>query len=238
MALPIQSAPTYTCVLPSNGEEVKFRPFLVKEQKTLVIAKEGEDQKRSLDSIKSMIKSVTAYQENEWLDVEKLPMFDIEYLFIKIRAVSVGETVKINLTCQEEGCNGTGEVTVNLDEIQTTKPEGVEPKIMITDELGVILRYPDWNTMESVQKIPVNEQPIEMLKKCIVEIFDAENVYTTDDVSTKELGDFVDNLTFPQIEKLGSYFDDMPKVFYDAEYTCSTCNTQQTRTMEGLQSFF
>ena len=124
MALPIQSAPTYTCVLPSNGEEVKFRPFLVKEQKTLVIAKEGEDQKRSLDSIKSMIKSVTAYQENEWLDVEKLPMFDIEYLFIKIRAVSVGETVKINLTCQEEECNGTGEVVVNLDEVQTTKPEG------------------------------------------------------------------------------------------------------------------
>ena len=73
---------------------------------------------------------------------------------------------------------------------------------------------------------------------CIVEIFDAENVYTTDDVSTKELGDFVDNLTFPQIEKLGSYFDDMPKVFYDAEYTCTTCGTKQTRTMEGLQSFF
>ena len=238
MALPIQSAPTYTCVLPSNGQEVKFRPFLVKEQKTLVIAKEGEDQKRSLDSIKSMIKSVTAYQENEWLDVEKLPMFDIEYLFIKIRAVSVGETVKINLSCQEEGCNGTGEVTVNLDEVQTTKPEGVEPKIMITDELGVVLRYPDWNTMESVQKIPQQEQPIEMLKKCIVEIFDAENVYTADDVSSKDLSEFVDNLTFPQIEKLGGYFDDMPKVFYDAEYTCKVCGTKQSRTMEGLQSFF
>ncbi len=238
MSLPIQSAPTYTCVLPSNGNEVKFRPFLVKEQKVLVIAKEGEDQSRSLDSIKTMLKGVTAFEENDWLDIEKLPMFDIEFLFIKVRAVSVGETVTINLSCQEEGCNGTGEVTVNLEEVQTSKPEGVEPKIMITDEMGVVLRYPNWNTMERVNKIPQNEQPIAMLKECISEIFDAENVYDTDDVSKKELSDFVDNLTFPQIEKLGSYFDDMPKVFYDAEYTCKVCGTKQSRTMEGLQSFF
>ena len=163
MALPIQSAPTYKCILPSDGREVTFRPFLVKEQKVLVIAKEGEDQSRSLASIKQMIKAVTSFSENEWLDVEKLPMFDIEYLFIKIRAVSVGETVKLNLTCQEAECNGSGEVTVNLDEV----PTGVEPRIMITDELGVVLRYPDWNLMEGVQKIDSNQQPIEMLKACI-----------------------------------------------------------------------
>ena len=116
-----------------------------------------------------MIKAVTSFSENEWLDVEKLPMFDIEYLFIKIRAVSVGETVKLNLTCQEEQCHGTGEVTINLDDIQCTKPTGVEPRIMITDELGVVLRYPDWNLMEGVQKIDSNQQPIEMLKACITE---------------------------------------------------------------------
>jgi len=238
MALPIQSAPTYKCVLPSDGREVTFRPFLVKEQKVLVIAKEGEDQSRSLASIKQMIKSVTSFEENEWLDVEKLPMFDIEYLFIKIRAVSVGETVKINLTCQEEGCNGTGEVTVNLDDVETTKSSGMEPRIMITDELGVVLRYPDWNLMESVQKTPAEQQPIEMLKACIVEIFDAESVYNAEDVSKKDLADFVDNLTFPQIEKLGEFFDDMPKVFYNASYTCNTCGKEQSRTLEGLQSFF
>ena len=238
MALPIQSAPTYKCVLPSDGREVTFRPFLVKEQKVLVIAKEGEDQSRSLASIKQMIKAVTSYDENEWLDVEKLPMFDIEYLFIKIRAVSVGETVKLNLTCQEEQCNGTGEVTVNLDDIQCTKPTGVEPKIMITDELGVVLRYPDWNLMEGVQKIDSNQQPIEMLKACITEIFDSESVYDADDISKKELSEFVDNLTFPQIEKLGEYFDDMPKVFYDASYKCNKCGKEQDRTLEGLQSFF
>ena len=152
MALPIQSAPTYKCTLPSDGREVTFRPFLVKEQKVLVIAKEGEDQSRSLDSIKSMIKAVTAFEENEWLDVEKLPMFDIEYLFIKIRAVSVGETVKINLPCKDEDCNGSGEVTINLDEVQVTKSKGVEPKVMINDNLGVVLRYPDWGLMEQVNK--------------------------------------------------------------------------------------
>lgn len=238
MALPIQSAPTYKCVLPSNGQEVTFRPFLVKEQKVLVIAKEGEDQSRSLASIKQMIKAVTSFAENEWLDVERLPMFDIEYLFIKIRAVSVGETVEINLTCGEQDCSGTGKVTINLDDIETTKSNGMEPKIMITDELGVVLRYPDWNLMETVQKVSQDQQPIEMLKACITEIFDGESVYDTDDVSKKELSDFVDNLTFPQIEKLGEYFDDMPKVFYDAEFTCNTCNTKQSRTMEGLQSFF
>ena len=96
MSLPIQSAPTYTCVLPSNGNEVKFRPFLVKEQKVLVIAKEGEDQSRSLDSIKTMLKGVTAFEENDWLDIEKLPMFDIEFLYIKVRAVSVLSLIHIS----------------------------------------------------------------------------------------------------------------------------------------------
>jgi len=237
MALPIQSAPTYKCTLPSDGREVTFRPFLVKEQKVLVIAKEGEDQSRSLASIKQMIKAVTAFEENEWLDVEKLPMFDIEYLFIKIRAVSVGETVKINLPCKDEDCNGSGEVTINLDEVQVTKSKGVEPKVMINDNLGVVLRYPDWGLMEQVNKMPPDQQPFEMLKQCITEIFDEENVYDTDDVSKQELNEFVDSLTFPQMEKLGSYFDDMPKVYMDVA-TCNTCGKEQSRTMEGLQSFF
>ena len=237
MALPIQSAPTYKCVLPSDGREVTFRPFLVKEQKVLVIAKEGEDQSRSLASIKQMIKAVTSYDENEWLDVEKLPMFDIEYLFIKIRAVSVGETVKLNLPCKDNDCKGSGEVTINLDEVQVTKSKGVEPKVMINDNLGVVLRYPDWGLMEQVNKMPADQQPFEMLKQCITEIFDEENVYDTDDVSKQELNEFVDSLTFPQMEQLGAYFDDMPKVYMDVDFTCS-CGKEQSRTMEGLQSFF
>ena len=223
--------------MPSDGREVTFRPFLVKEQKVLVIAKEGEDQSRSLASIKQMIKAVTAFEENEWLDVEKLPMFDIEYLFIKIRAVSVGETVKINLPCKDEDCNGSGEVTINLDEVQVTKSKGVEPKVMINDNLGVVLRYPDWGLMEQVNKMPADQQPFEMLKQCITEIFDEENVYDTDDVSKQELNEFVDSLTFPQMEQLGAYFDDMPKVYMDVDFTCS-CGKEQSRTMEGLQSFF
>jgi len=237
MALPIQSAPTYKCTLPSDGREVTFRPFLVKEQKVLVIAKEGEDQSRSLASIKQMIKAVTAFEENEWLDVEKLPMFDIEYLFIKIRAVSVGETVKLNLPCKDKDCNGSGEVTINLDEVQVTKSKGIEPKVMINDNLGVVLRYPDWGLMEQVNKMPADQQPFEMLKQCITEIFDEENVYDTDDVSKQELNEFVDSLTFPQMEQLGAYFDDMPKVYMDVDFTCS-CGKKQSRTMEGLQSFF
>ena len=133
--LPIQSAPTYTCVLPSDGREIKFRPFLVKEQKVLVLARESENARQTLEAVKILINNVTFGE----VDANELPMIDMEYLFIKIRSVSVGETSDILLNCSNGDCKGSGEVTINLDDV---KVEGEFPDdtIMITDELGLVLK--------------------------------------------------------------------------------------------------
>ncbi len=238
MGIPIQAAPTYTCVL-SDGREVKFRPFLVKEQKVLTIAKESESTKQTIESISAMIKAVTQdFPENDDLDLNDLPMYDIEYLFIKIRAVSVGETVKLGLRCQETGCQGTGEVTLNLEEVEVTSGAERDPKVMISDDVGVILRDPKFGDMKHFDNVDEIDQPVEVLKGSIVSIFDQESSYDADDVSKKDMVDFVDSLTFKQVELLGEYFDGLPKLEHEVDFTCKICETQQSKTISGLNSFF
>ena len=231
--LPIQSAPTYTCVLPSDGREIKFRPFLVKEQKVLVLARESENAKETLEAVKTLISNVTFGEVN----ANELPMIDMEYLFIKIRSVSVGETSDILLNCSNGDCKGSGEVTINLDDV---KVEGEFPDdtIMITDELGLVLKLMKVKDIGGLDELNEADQVIELLKRSIVRIFDAENVHEASDINSKDLDEFIDNLAFGQLEKLGDYFDKAPKLQKEVEFKCNTCETINTRMLEGLQSFF
>jgi hypothetical protein len=234
MGLPIQSAPKYSTVLPSDGREVEFRPFLVKEQKALVLAREAKDTNQSLESIKTLIRAVTF----DKVEPNDIPMIDLEWLFIKIRSVSVGETVNLKLVCDVEDCNGTGDVTVDLEEIKVVGEMPEEGTVMISDTVGVTLSMIKVKDIKGIDKLKQDEQIFEILKRSIVTVFDEENVYVASDISESDLNEFIDSLTLSQLQLLGQFFDDAPKLSHTVSYKCNLCGEESTKTLEGLQSFF
>ena len=232
MALPKQSAPKYTCILPSDGREIEYRPFLVKEQKVLLLAQEQEDDAAMFRAVQDLITNVC-----EDVKSETLPVIDMEWLFLKIRSKSVGETANIKLSCTDPKCDGHGEAVVNLDDVEVVGDQP-ENKIMLNDEIGIELRYPRVSDVNQVQGKDQATQTLEMLKNSIVTIFDEENVYPTADASTNELNEFVEGLTMQQLEKITTYFDSIPSLQLDVESKCTTCGRELKTTAKGINSFF
>ena len=232
MALPKQSAPKYTCILPSDGREIEYRPFLVKEQKVLLLAQEQEDDAAMFRAVQDLITNVC-----EDVKSETLPVIDMEWLFLKIRSKSVGETANIKLSCTDPKCDGHGEAVVNLDDVEVVGDQP-ENKIMLNDEIGIEMRYPRVSDVNQVQGKDQATQTLEMLKNSIVTIFDEENVYPTADASTNELNEFVEGLTMQQLEKITAYFDSIPSLQLDVESKCTTCGRELKTTAKGINSFF
>ena len=233
MALPKQSAPKYTCILPSDGREVTYRPFLVKEQKVLLLAQEDGDEKAMFNAVQELIESVTDGDVKS----RDLAVIDMEYLFVKIRAKSVGETANIRVTCQDPNCDGSGQAVINLDDVEVVG-EHPENKIMINDGLGVELRYPRISDVNKVQGLDSASQTIEMLKNSMVTIFDEEDVYTVADASTNDLNEFVESLTMGQLQKITEYFDAIPSLQKEVDSTCETCGSPIKTIVKGLNNFF
>ena len=232
MALPKQTAPKYTCILPSDGREIEYRPFLVKEQKVLLLAQEQEDDAAMFRAVQDLITNVC-----EDVKSEMLPVIDMEWLFLKIRSKSVGETANIKLSCTDPKCDGHGEAVVNLDDVEVVGDQP-ESKIMLNDEIGIEMRYPRVSDVNQVQGKDQATQTLEMLKNSIVTIFDEENVYPTADASTNELNEFVEGLTMQQLEKITTYFDSIPSLQLDVESKCTTCGRELKTTAKGINSFF
>ena len=232
MALPKQTAPKYTCILPSDGREIEYRPFLVKEQKVLLLAQEQEDDAAMFRAVQDLITNVC-----EDVKSETLPVIDMEWLFLKIRSKSVGETANIKLSCTDPKCDGHGEAVVNLDDVEVGGDQP-ESKIMLNDEIGIEMRYPRVSDVNQVQGKDQATQTLEMLKNSIVTIFDEENVYPTADASTNELNEFVEGLTMQQLEKITAYFDSIPSLQLDVESKCTTCGRELKTTAKGINSFF
>jgi len=233
MALPKQSAPKYTCILPSDGTEVEYRPFLVKEQKNLLLAQEQDNEKAMFKAVQDLIESVTFGK----VKTQAMPVIDMEYLFLKIRSKSVGETANIKVTCTDPNCDGTGEAVVNLDDVEVVGDEP-DTKIMISDELGIELRYPRIMDLEKAQGLDPAASTIEMLKNSMVTIFDEEEVYTVADASTNELNEFVESITMTQLELLTEFFNSIPALEIDVESQCNKCQRDITTKLRGLNSFF
>lgn len=234
MALPIQSTPTYRTVLPVSGQDIEYRPFLVKEQNILVQAKEGADAKQTMQSVKKLLQAVTS----DKIVIEELPTTDLEWLFIQVRKVSVGDTSKLMFPCVNRECPHTKEVTLSLDDIQ---PEGEIPQdftVMITDTVGLTLSIPNVAGVEKVADLKEEAQTVELIKESIVNIFDEENVYEGADLTKLERDEFVDSLTFPQLELLGKWFDQLPKLTTTLEWDCEECGTKNEQKLEGIQNFF
>ena len=237
MALPIMKTPTYEMTIPSTKQKVKYRPFLVKEEKSLMIAHQSEDQTTMLDTLKGVVDACTFGK----VDVSKLAMFDIEYIFIQLRAKSVGEISELIFSCKQCG-DPKAKMKVNIDLTQlevTFDPEN-KMDIPLFDDVGVKMKYPGIETVNKLKGLSDNDvdSVFEVIIGCIESIYDNENVYAASEQSKEDLTNFVNNLTQEQFSKLQKFFETMPKLEKVIEFDCPVCKYHHKQTIQGLEGFF
>lgn len=241
--LPKLDVPTYEVNLISTGKPVRFRPFLVKEQKLFLMASESDDPKESIGVIKQVLKNCIIDE----LDIDSLPTFDLEWLFIHLRARSVEEIVHLNYKCNnnvkdEEGkevkCNGVVEIDVNLLDIEPSKNPNHTNKIKINDNLGVVLKYPTFEMVEKYENLSEAEVISNILVDCIDYIYDKDQMYYAKDTTREELTEFIDNLQQKDLEKVKVFFDTFPEVKKDVTFECPRCKYKEDIAIKGMQNFF
>jgi len=232
MALPIVDVPKYSVTIPSTEESVVYRPYLVKEEKILMIAMESENQEQVMRAVKEVIAACTFNKVN----VDNLTVFDMEYVFLKLRSKSVGEVSKIGVKCGE--CSTLNDIEIQLDALEVSKPTEDKSVVMITDTIGVKLRYPTVKDANLLAKYSGTEAAIKTIVACIDNIFDDEKVYPAKDSTPKELEQFLDSLNAEQFKKMQSFFETMPSLSHDATFTCSSCGHQNELLIKGLANFF
>jgi len=240
--LPKIEVPVHEMILPSTGKEIKFRPFLVKEQKLFLMASESGEEKEVLKSVKQVI-SNCVFDE---LDIDKLPTFDIEYIFLQIRARSIGEIVELRYSCNNEikdeedkikKCGNVVPFEVNLLDIEIQKNSEHNKEIKLSENLGLVMKYPSVSSLEKID-ITKEENLISVLSSSIDYIYDSEQTYYTKDVPKKEVDDFVESMKQSDLLKVQNFFETMPKLSKTHYFECKKCNYTEDIVIEGLQSFF
>ena len=234
MALPKLDTPTYSLVLPSTGQEIKYRPFLVKEQKLLMMAQESKEQTNIAETMSNVISSCTF----NTVDTQQTPLFDIEYIFLKVRSKSVGETQEIRVLCPDDG-ETYGNVTVNLDEIEVQMTEGHTNEINLTDKIKIIMKYPQLKDMRGLDSIDTTqmEQIFAVMKHCVWEVHDGDKVYNRVDITDKDIEDFIDSFDNQQLESILNFFTTMPKLRHAVKVTNPKTKVESELVLEGLESF-
>ncbi len=230
MSLPKLNTPVYETILPSTEKAIKYRPFLVKEEKILLTALEDTTGKSLPIAINQILNNCIQSK----LDVEKLPTFDIEYLFLRLRAKSVGEVVNLGLKCE---CEEVTQIDLNLEEVKVHKKKNHSTKIMLDDVVGVKMRYPNVYSLDTSSGTE-NEQGMKILKESIDMIFTEEETHERDSFTENELDEFFDSLNSKQFKKLKEFFDDMPVMKHDVKFKCGKCEKENVVTLQGLNSFF
>ena len=234
MALPKLKTPTYELELPSTGEKVKYRPFLVKEQKHLMLAMESEKSTELRDALATLVTNCTFEKINPY----KVPMFDIEFMFLRFRGKSVGEKVKLNVLCPDDEKTRV-EVEVNLEDVGVQLDADHTNEIEITKKIKIIMKYPDLNDMVEMQeKQEVISATFNMIKRCVHEIHDGETIYPKVDMSDTELAEFLDNMTTEPFEKIQNFFTTMPKIIHIVKVTNPKTKKKGEVVIEGIESFF
>jgi len=236
MALPQVVLPTYELEIPSNGKKIKYRPFVVKEEKLLLLALETNDEKQIEEAVKTTLKGCIQTR----VKIENLAIFDLEYIFLQIRAVSVGEIVEMKVTCKDDDTTKV-QYNLNLSEVNVIKPEGHSNKIMLSDDMGVIMKYPQWNDFiigSVMGQSPSAEGIVEIIADCVDQIFDSEDVYDSSTTSKKEFVQFVENITNAQFEKIQQFFQSCPRL--EHKFTVINPNTgvPSEFVLTGLSNFF
>ena len=236
MALPKLNVPKYKMKLPSDGRTVNYRPFLVKEEKLLLLATQSQEQEQLIVAIKDIMAACTDIK-----DIDKLATFDIEYLFLQIRTKSVGESVKVSLTCPDDN-ETTVEVDIPLDEIKVKKTRGHKTDLKITPEVTISMGYPSLDTFVSMNFVGDSDvgvdQVFEMAGSCIKTISDPEQVYDCADVPKKEIQDFFEGMDTKQFQMIQDFFETMPKLTHTVKVKNPNTNVESDIVLEGLASFF
>jgi len=238
MPLPKIATPTYDLELPSTGQEIKYRPFLVKEEKVLVIALESEDNKQITNAIKAVLKSCIL---SKGIKVESLPTFDIEYLFLNIRGKSVGEDLEVNIICPDDNKTQVP-VTIALDEIEVQKDENHTNKIKLDDSIMMEMRYPSLdqfikNNFDFNDK-NMMDQSFDLIATCIDKIYTEEEVWAAADCTKKEMKDFLEQMNSNQFKEIEKFFETMPKLSHSISVTNPETKVKSEVVLEGLASFF
>ena len=240
MALPFNTTPTYNVTIPSTQENIKYRPFLVKEEKALLIAQHSEDQIVMIDTLKNIIKSCTLDKINP----DTLATFDIEYLFTQIRAKSVGENVDLLFPCDidhgEDNEKAKVKITFDLTKINVEIPEGHNKKIELFDDVGVIMKYPSINIIKQLENVSIDdiEAVFNIISSSIDIIYNGSEMFHTKEQNKKDVVEFLENLTSNQFSKIQKFFDTMPRLRQSVKYTCPVCSREHDKVLEGLDSFF
>jgi len=233
MALPKLNTMTYELELPSNGETIKYRPFLVKEQKLLMIAQESDDDKQIQDAFAQIIKDCTF----EELDPYVMPMFDLEYVFLQLRSRSVGEKVKLKLICPDDNKTEV-EVEIDLKNVDVQMTEDHTNVVTLTEDITMIMKYPSLSDMEGFDPQGKILSLFEMIKRCIMEIRDGETIHNKVDISNKDLDKFIDSMSTENFEGVSNFFETMPKLRHVIKVTNPKTKKKSEIPIEGLQSFF
>ena len=238
MPLPKIVTPTYELELPSTEEKIQYRPFLVKEEKLLVIALESEDTKQITTAIKTVIKNCIVTKN---IKVEDLPTFDIEFLFLNIRGKSVGEELEVNIICPDDGETQVA-VKINLDSIKVQKNEEHTKRIKIDGNIMMEMKYPSLDqfikTNFDFNQKNAMEQSFELIGSCIDKIFTADEAWSTADVTKKELVDFLESMNSSQFKDIEKFFETMPKLSHKIKVTNPKTEVENEVVLEGLASFF
>lgn len=238
MPLPTLETPTYELVVPSTEKKVKYRPWIVKEEKVLMIAMETGDVEAIFRAIKNLIKACTFNK----VETEDLCSFDLEYIFLKIRAKSVGENTKVGIKCEK--CQKSNTIEIDLDKILAPKADKKKSnKIQLTQNIGVVLRWPTIDEMTYLAMNPADNEIDNVIKTivgCIESVYDKDNVYPSSEQTTEELVQFVESLSQDQFRMINDYISSMPRLEYDCKFTCSDkeCGHANSFKITGLQNFF
>lgn len=240
MALPKLDVPTYEIELPISKKIIKYRPFLVKEQKNLLMALESNESSTIQQNVRDILNNCTL---TEGINIDKLPIIDVEYYFINLRSKSVGEIVETRYRCNNEVedkvCGNIMEASVNLQNIQPYREEEVSPEIQLTDKITIKMKYPEFGIIkDSLNMEDITEVTFNLISESIEHIYDGDQFYYAHEAEPGEMLEFVEGLNQAQFEKVEHFFNNLPKLKETVEMTCSKCGFHHTIDVEGLENFF
>jgi len=241
--LPKIDVPIYEMKLISTDKVVQFRPFLVKEQKLFLMNTENDDVESTVKVIRQVLKNCVLSD----IDIDALPVFDLEYLFIHLRARSVSEIVNLKYKCnntikddkdEDKQCDSLEKFEIKLLDIKPTKGEGHDNNIQLSEKLGIVMKYPTFEMIAKLDGKSEDEILMELLTNCIDYVYDADNIYRAKDTSREEIVEFIDSMQQKDLEKIQNFFETAPKIKHTIEFKCKKCEYEEKIPVEGLQSFF
>lgn len=226
-----KALPVYNITLPASGQKVKFRPFTVREEKTLMIALQEDDPSQHLATLQNVIGVCT----NNTVDINKLATADAEYLFINIRNKSVGEGLDVNAKCTE--CDATNLIDIDLSKI-TVKKTDIKPEIQLSEKLWVTMKFPTLETAFGAIKKTSETDQIEIIAECLVSVIDGEEAIDCSEETLADKVDFVEGLMHDELQKLAAFIEAAPRVMFTGDFTCIKCGHKNIMQLEGMESFF